>query len=95
MRLRGKVLRALGAGPGLVIIEGRQYRFTATAWHSAAKLLPGMEVEAVLDSTHRITEIVLAREGPIRSERAVRGSVARIMQWLTSRVKRKGVEERS
>jgi hypothetical protein len=87
MRARGKILRALGAGPGLLIIDGRQYRFSAAEWRSTVCPVPGMEVDAALDRNDRVTEIVLAREGPIRKESRARAAMKRILKWLNSSVK--------
>lgn len=82
MRARGKILRALGAGPGLLIIDGRQYRFSAAEWRSTVRPVPGMEVDAALDRDDRVTEIVLAREGPIRQVGRGQAAVNRILKWL-------------
>jgi len=82
MRARGKILRALGAGPGLLIIDGRQYRFSAAEWRSAAVPAPGMEVEAALDRSDRVTEIVWTPEASVERERMAQGGLARILKWL-------------
>lgn len=54
MRTRGKVLRAPGVGPGLVMIEGRQFRFTRDIWRSANPPKTGLNVEVDLDAQQQI-----------------------------------------
>ena len=94
MRLRGKILGTLGSDLGLVMLEGRQYRFSAAEWRSAARPLPGMEVEAVLDDEYRITEIASASEGlPVR-RLVMPGGLMRILHRLVPRTKGKEGERR-
>ena len=90
MRVRGKILRALSEDPGLLIVNGRQYRFSSAEWRSAAAPSPGMDVEAALDSSDRVTEIVMAPEGLIG-----RKPLARILEWLSAQGERNGGERRS
>ena len=94
MRVKGKVLRVLSAGPGLVMIEGRQYRFTAAEWRSASCAFPGAEIEALLNESRHITEIVLASEGLIGREDTGRVSLWRMLHWLRG-ANRKKTEGRS
>lgn len=85
MRLRGRILGTLGSDLGLVMLEGRQYRFSAAEWRSAARPVPGMEVEAVLDDEYRITEIASASEGlPVR-RLVMPGGLMRILHRLIPR----------
>lgn len=84
MRLRGKVLRTLDTGAGLVMIEGRQYPFSSTQWRSTTWPVPGMEVIAVLDQRHQIAELVMGSEGSIgRESVAPRSILGRVLHWLT------------
>lgn len=44
-------MRVPGAGPGLIIIEGQQFRFQLEGlWKSEMSPRPGLEVEVELDS---------------------------------------------
>jgi len=69
MTKRGKVLRDTTSGPGLLIIEGQQYRFSLQdVWKSAAAPKPGLVVDVEMDAqgvVHGITVVPgsqLARE---------------------------------
>ena len=95
MRLRGKILGTRGSDLGLVMLEGHQYRFSAAEWRSAARPLPGMEVEAVLDDDYRITEISLASEGQPVRRLVMPGGLMRILQRLIPRTTSKEGERRS
>jgi len=65
-RKRGKVLREPGAGPGLMIIEGQQFRFSLTdLWQSAQPPKIGMIVEAEFNRDGKLVAIsaLAARSG--------------------------------
>src|ERR1700704_2149187 len=69
MKKRGKVLRDTTLGPGLLIVEGQQYRFTLQGvWKSTAPPKPGLVVDVEIDAqgaVHSVTAVPgsqLARE---------------------------------
>jgi hypothetical protein len=72
MKKRGKVLRDTTAGPGLLVIEGRQFTFTLEGlWKSDVAPRPGLIVEAELDATgDRLTSITAVPESQVAKEQA-------------------------
>lgn len=62
MRARGKVLRAAGSHPGLLMIAGRQYWFSAEMWSAAGELVPGSEVEVEVGDAMQVLEFVPASD---------------------------------
>lgn len=63
MKKRGKILRDPGAGPGLLIIEGRQYWFGIEGvWKSEVPPKPGLAVEVKLDHSGQILAITAVSE---------------------------------
>lgn len=83
-------MRAISANPGLLIVKGRQHRFSAAEWHSPGQPKPGMEVEAAFGRAGQVTEIVLVPEDPID-----RKPLARILKWLSPVSWGNGGEKRS
>ena len=58
MRKRGKVLRDPRAGPGLLMIEGRQYRFLLdSVWKSEGPAKPGLPVDVDFGQDGQIVAI--------------------------------------
>jgi hypothetical protein len=58
MNARGKILRDPRNGPGLLMIEGRQYPFCLNeVWKSDVEPLPGLAVEVKLDRAGEIVAI--------------------------------------
>src|SRR5271157_3626476 len=71
MTKRGKILRDPRVGPGLLIIEGRQYEFSVDGvWKSKLLPLPGLVVDVNLDRAGRIVEIATVSEFPLGEEPA-------------------------
>lgn len=69
MRKRGKVLRDPYAGPGLVMIEGQQYRFSLQGiWKSASPPKPGVVVDVDLDRNFEIVAITAVSEWQLAKE---------------------------
>jgi hypothetical protein len=71
MKTRGKILREPGQGPGIVMIEGQQFRFQLEGvWQSATAPRPGLVVEVDLDRELQVVcmwpvaELQLAHERP-------------------------------
>jgi hypothetical protein len=70
MRMRGKVLRAPSSNPGLLIVEGQQYRFSAgSVWKSGIPPKPGLDVEVDLDQNLRILAITVLSKSQLGQER--------------------------
>jgi hypothetical protein len=71
MRKRGKVLRDPYAGPGLVMIEGQQYRFSLEGiWKSESLAKPGVVVDVDLDRNFEIVGITAVSESQLAKEQA-------------------------
>ena len=71
MAKRGKVLRDPHAGPGLLIVEGRQYPFIMEGvWGSEVPPKPGLAVEVEFDSLDKIIGITALPESQIAKEQA-------------------------
>ena len=70
MRKRGKVLRDPHAGPGLLIIEGRQYPFLLEpVWRSEGPPKPGLPVEVDFGPSGQIVAITAVPESQLAKER--------------------------
>jgi hypothetical protein len=75
MKMRGKVLRAPGSNPGLLIMEGQQYRFALDGvWKSEIPPKPGLDVEAELDNKLQILAITILPDSQLGKERAEAGT---------------------
>jgi hypothetical protein len=58
MKKQGKILRDPRTGPGLLIIEGRQYWFSLEGiWQSELPPKPGLSVDVKLDQAGKIVAI--------------------------------------
>jgi hypothetical protein len=69
MRKRGKVLRDPYAGPGLLMIEGQQYRFFLDGiWKSQSPPKPGVVVDVDLDRNLEILAITAVSESQLEKE---------------------------
>lgn len=73
MKKRGRVVRYLRAGPGLLMIEGRQYRFCLEGvWKSDTPPKPGLAVDVTLDHAGQILAITAVSESQLAEEQAER-----------------------
>ena len=73
MKKRGKILRDPGPGPGLLMIEGRQYWFRREgAWKSEVPPKPGLAVDVKLDQAGQILAITAVSESQLAVEQAER-----------------------
>lgn len=73
MKKRGKILRDTGTGPGLLMIEGRQYWFHLEGvWKSEVPPTPGLAVDVNLDRVGRILAITAASESQLRAQQTER-----------------------
>ena len=72
MKKRGKILRDPRRGPGLLMIEGRQYRFCLDVWTSELPPVPGLTVQVKLDRAGQILAITAVTESQLSQEEAER-----------------------
>ena len=73
MKKRGKVLRDPRTGPGLLMIEGRQYWFSLEGvWKSEITPKPGLAVDVKLDQAGQILAINAVSESQLAEEQAER-----------------------
>lgn len=93
MKKRGKILRDTNAGPGLLIVEGKQFPFTLEGmWQSERAPHTGMAVEVEFSGDDRICAIValpeaqLAREQADLALAAARARGAQLASGLVGRV---------
>ncbi len=71
MKMRGKVLREPNAGPGLLMIQGQQYKFSLDGlWKSEIPAKPGLDVDVDLDQNLQILAITVIPESQIAKEQA-------------------------
>jgi hypothetical protein len=82
MKARGKVLRPASSHPGLLMIAGRQYWFSAEMWCAAGGPVSGSEVEAELDDAMQVLEIVTVDDA-----RADRESAAQVKRERQRRLR--------
>lgn len=75
MKKRGKVLRDPRTGPGLLMIEGRQYWFCREGiWKSEIPPKPGLTVEVKLDHAGQILAITAVSDSQLAEEQAERSA---------------------
>jgi hypothetical protein len=73
MKKRGKVLRDPRTGPGLLMIEGRQYWFRLEGvWKSEVPPKPGLAVDVKFDNAGQILVITAVSESQLAEEQAER-----------------------
>jgi hypothetical protein len=71
MTKRGKILRDTNAGPGLLIVDGKQVQFRLEGlWRSEVPPKPGMVVDVELAADGSITGIAAVAEGQLAKEQA-------------------------
>jgi len=84
MRTRGRVLRVPNGGPGLLMIEGQQFRFTLEGmWKSETPPRPGMVVSVELDQNLQVTGAAAVPEPQLAKEQG---------EEVVSKAKEKGGE---
>jgi len=75
MTKRGKVLRDPRTGPGLLMIEGRQYWFCLEGvWTSEILPKPGLTVDVKLDHAGQILAITAVSDSQLAEEQAERSA---------------------
>jgi hypothetical protein len=71
MTKRGKVLRDTTSGPGLLMMEGQQYRFSLEGeWKSEAPPKPGLVVDVELDARGKVQGITVVPDSQLAREQA-------------------------
>jgi hypothetical protein len=77
MKKRGKILRDPRTGPGLLMIEGRQYWFYREGvWKSGIPPKPGLAVDVKFDRVGQILAITAVSESQLADEQAERAGDA-------------------
>ena len=85
MKRRGKVLRELNSSPGLLMIDGQQFRFALEGvWRSEAPPKPGLNVEVELDHNLQVSGITVIPDSQIAREHA-QAAVAKAEEKEVSR----------
>lgn len=71
MKMRGKVLREPNSGPGLLMVQGQQYKFSLEGlWTSEVPPKPGLDVDVDLDQNLQISAITAIPPSQIAREQA-------------------------
>jgi len=71
MTKRGKVLRDPNAGPGLLIVEGKQYQFSLEGvWRSEVPPKPGLAVDVEIDTAGNVAAVTAVPESQLAKEQA-------------------------
>jgi len=68
MAKRGRVLREPFAGPGLVMVEGRQYPLAEDLWRSEVRARPGLAVNVDFDRSGNLRSITAIPESQMNGE---------------------------
>src|SRR5437763_2237231 len=68
MAKRGRVLREPYAGPGLVMVEGRQYPLAEDLWRSEVRARPGLAVNVDFDPSGNLRSITAIPESQMSVE---------------------------
>jgi hypothetical protein len=71
MTKRGRVLRDTTSGPGLLMIEGQQYRFSLECvWKTETPPKPGLVVDVELDARGKVQGITVVSDSQLAREQA-------------------------
>ncbi|HZY71905.1 MAG TPA: hypothetical protein VFE22_02220 [Edaphobacter sp.] len=71
MKKRGKVLRDTSSGPGMLMVEGKQYTFPLEdVWKSEAPPRPGIVVDVELSDEGTVQSVTAVPESQIAKEQA-------------------------
>lgn len=71
MKMRGKLLREPNGGPGLLMVQGQQYKFSLDGvWKSETAPKPGQDVDVDLDQNLQILTITVIPDSQIAKEQA-------------------------
>jgi len=86
MKRRGKILREPSSGPGLLMMDGQQYYFSAEqVWRSEARPRPGLVVEVELDALGKVQHITVVSSEQLSTDQteALRARTRRTRIKLT------------
>lgn len=71
MKKRGKILREPSSGPGLLMMDGQQYYFSAEqVWRSETRPRPGLVVDVELDALGKVQHIMVVSSEQLAKEQA-------------------------
>jgi hypothetical protein len=71
MKVRGKLLREPNGGPGLLMAQGQQYRFSLEGvWKSEAAPKAGQDLDVDLDQSMQVVSISVISDSQIAKEQA-------------------------
>jgi|SRR5882672_1322910 len=70
MTKRGKVLREPTSGPGLLMMEGQQYRFSRDVWRSEVPPKAGLVVDVELDTQGGVQAATVVPDSQLTREQA-------------------------
>lgn len=71
MKIRGKLLREPNGGPGLLMAQGQQYKFSLEAvWKSEAAPKAGQDLDVDLDQNLQVVSVSVVSESQIAIEQA-------------------------
>lgn len=71
MKIRGKLLREPNGGPGLLMAQGQQYKFSLEGvWKSEAAPKAGQDLDVDLDQNQQVVSISVISESQIAKEQA-------------------------
>ena len=68
MAKRGRVLREPYAGPGLLMVEGRQYPLAEELWRSEVRAKPGLAVNVDFDPNGNLRSVTAMPESQMKGE---------------------------
>ena len=71
MAKRGRVLREPYTGPGLVMVEGRQYPLAQELWRSEVRARPGLAVNVDFDPNGNLSSITAIPESQMNREQEI------------------------
>jgi hypothetical protein len=95
MKKRGKVLRDTSSGPGLLMVEGKQYSFPLEdVWKSEAPPRPGLVVDVELsddDTVQSVTAVPDSQIAKEQTEQALAAARAKGSALASSAVARFGI----
>ena len=93
MTKRGRVLRVPGETPGLLMVEGQQFRFTKDGlWKSSVPPTPGLLVDVDLDGNSQVVAVAAVAEAKLDCRQIeVSHSTAKTTQRCSELIAKLGV----
>jgi hypothetical protein len=85
MTKRGRVLRVPGDTPGLLMVEGQQFRFAIEGlWKSHVSPAPGLEVDVDLDGNSQLVAVAAATDSQLNRDQNEPGNAKAIRRTIQS-----------